>query len=350
MASRKDIHRPSAIVPVDYAFVGLEVVRWEYSYHAIATGLVLQERARIRAHMDRTGGTYSTHQHKGNCMVCGAHCIYTALFYHEKTNSYIRTGMDCAAKMDMGDPERFRKLTDAIKAAQFARSGWKKAEGVLDQRGLGAVWDIFLKVQRPDSSTLEGSLQAAGLEGDEVARMALRDMWEEQGLDPNAQPVSWGKEEMTLVDIVSKLAKYGSLSERQYDYLGQLALNIIDRPAILAKKEAEERRRAEEKAKLPDCPEGRIDFTGTILKVEWKEDQYGGYSYGQPSGRFVCTVKSDEGWLVWGTLPSGCDGAEKGDRVEMRATLERSIKDRTFGFMRRPQGRITFRASEALLT
>src|SRR3954467_8647095 len=97
---RTDTHRPSAIIPSEYTWVAQEV--------APIFGLgdchfILAERERIRAHMDRTGGTYAGHAHGGNCMVCGnANAIYTILFYHEPTNSYVRMGERCAMKCDMG--------------------------------------------------------------------------------------------------------------------------------------------------------------------------------------------------------------------------------------------------------
>src|SRR5215469_17049189 len=105
--TRTDIHRPSAIVPDDYEFVAFEHIKIE-SFGECE--YVLQQRRLIQQHMERTGATYSAHEHGGNCMICGnVMATYTILFYHAKTNSYVRAGQDCAQKLEMsyGDFNKF---------------------------------------------------------------------------------------------------------------------------------------------------------------------------------------------------------------------------------------------------
>ena len=98
---RSDVHRPSALNPEDYEFVGQEVSKFE---GIESCEFILREREAIRAHMAKTGGNYSGHEHGGNCMVCGSpNAIYTVLFYHQKTNTYVRMGQDCAMKCEMGE-------------------------------------------------------------------------------------------------------------------------------------------------------------------------------------------------------------------------------------------------------
>lgn len=115
---RTDTHRPSAIDPTEYQFVAFEYVKLD----DIGACYFLQtERARISAHMERTGGTYSGHEHGGNCMVCGnVLATYTVLFYHEKTNSYVRMGDICAQKCDMaysdGEFDAFKRHIDNVRA------------------------------------------------------------------------------------------------------------------------------------------------------------------------------------------------------------------------------------------
>jgi len=112
MTRRTDIHRPSAIVPADYDFIGFNYLPTDRDLSGIFPAF--NDRALIRAHMQRTGGTWSGHEHAGNCHICGAHCIYTATFHHRPTNVYIRCGLTCTdgLEMDSGAGERFRNIGD----------------------------------------------------------------------------------------------------------------------------------------------------------------------------------------------------------------------------------------------
>ena len=68
---------------------------------------------------------------------------------------------------------------------------------------------------------------------------------------------------------------------------------------------------------------------GVVLKLEHKENSFG--------TRFVMTVKSDDGWACWGTVPSSISGGIcKGDRIRFVATLEASDKP-SFAFTKRPR-------------
>src|ERR1700678_2644037 len=124
---RTDIHRPSVIDPSDYAFVAFECIKIE----AGDIGACFYQQAQreiIRNHMAHTGGTYSSHSHGGNCRVCGnANAIYTVLFYHEKTNTYVRMGDTCAQKTDMAfSNAEFNRFRTAINDAREAQAGKKK--------------------------------------------------------------------------------------------------------------------------------------------------------------------------------------------------------------------------------
>lgn len=351
MSTRTDIHCPKNIVPADYTFVGLMHQKIDSLGMVYA---VLAERARIEAHMKQTGGTYSKHQHGGNCHICGAACIYTALFYHAKTNSYIRTGMDCAEKLDMGDRSRFKVFRDAINAARHHQTGKKKAEGVLLAKGLEAAWKIYAEANDPQDTLLRAIMEQPH---SAELRLVYADYLEEQGEGEKARfyrrtADNWGAEtysahtlpfeERTIADIVGKLVQYGSISEKQESFVRSLLIKIADRPN--AERLRQEREAA--KAFLPDVPEGRQTFRGVVVKVDYKENNFGGYR-GQFETVKKITVKSEAGWLVWGTCPSGAADAEKGDTVEMTATLERGGRDPKFGFMKRPSGKIMARAEQA---
>lgn len=287
---RTDIHRPSVIQPEDYEFVGLETQKVEGMSDVYA---VIAERERINAHMERTGGKRSGHEHGGNCHVCGAHCVYTALFYHQKTNTYIRTGMDCAEKLWQCDAIRFRVFRDAIRAAQEHLAGKRKAEGVLIQAGLERAWQI------------------ANLPS------------------PGSNPWAYN----TLCDIVRKLIRYGSISERQIGFLKSLVEKIDKSDEVQAKREME--REAAE-----DAPEGRVEFTGEVLSIKEQESQYG--------TTWKMLVKSvDKGFKVFCTIPSSMD-VVRGSRVQLCVTITRSDKDPKFGFGKRPTGKVLESPVEAM--
>jgi hypothetical protein len=68
MTTRVDVHRPSVIEPDEYQFVA-----YEHLGGGMADIEIIAENRRLIAeHMAQTGGTYSSHQHGGNCHICGA--------------------------------------------------------------------------------------------------------------------------------------------------------------------------------------------------------------------------------------------------------------------------------------
>jgi hypothetical protein len=97
--------------------------------------------------------------------------------------------------------------------------------------------------------------------------------------------------------------------------------------------------RAAEQASAAPVPIGkRIVVTGTVVKVDWKDNGFG--------GRLVMTVKHADGWLVWGTVPQSLttddqgyitteSGVKAGDTVTFTATIDPSDKPE-FGFFKRP--------------
>lgn len=272
---RTDIHRTSQIVPADYEYVGQECFRpeeWQ---------VVLQERQRIQAHMASTGGRYASVETTGNCMVCGSvNAIYTSLFYHAKSNTYVRMGTDCTENVFRSDfgASIFRKR---IQDAREAQAGKRKAQAILGDLGLGAAWDHYT------SSILD-------------------------------RVPTW--HETKASELVGKLVQYGNLSEKQVNFLRNLMTSIANAPAVAAK-------RAEEKALAADCPSGRVQVTGVVLTTKEVESQFGWAT--------KMLVKDDRGFTVWGTMPAGL-GAVKGDRVSFYAAIEVAREDPKHGFYKRP--------------
>jgi hypothetical protein len=266
--TRQDVHRPSVITPEDYDFVGF-VYLGEHTE---------TDRTLVEAHMKSTGGTYSQHSHGGNCHICGAHAIYTALFHHMPSNTYVRTGLDCAEKLGNYDSTLFRRQ---VKKALEQNAGKRKAQALLNERDLGAVWAVFTSQAN-------------------------------------------GREEDTIKDIVWKLVRYGSISEKQYEFLRRLLHSISNRAVIEAQRAAE----AEAAAPVPET-EARIAVIGTVLSIRAADDN-------DQFNRTRILIKHRDGYKLWGTLPAALSGVAVGADVQFSAKVKRSDKDTKFGFFSRP--------------
>jgi len=278
MSKRTDIHRPSIIDPEAYEFVA-------YGHQKIedfgTVQFILAEREAFNRHMaSHPGARFSHHEHGGNCDICGAHCIYDAIFYHEATNVYIRTGLDCAEKMFNLDSDAFRVQCRNVLKNQ---SGKRKAQATLELENVPFAFDIFC-----------GTLTNCG-DGD-----------------------------MTIIDIVGKLVKYGSISEKQMNYLRVLVSRIVRRPEIEAECAAEKAA-----AKPFPVTDERITVKGTVLSVKEQDGLYG--------LEIKITVKSEDGWVIYGNAPmSARNHVKPGCKVEFNCRPKVSTKDEKFGFFSRP--------------
>jgi hypothetical protein len=184
--ARNDIHHPSALVPSEYDFVS-----FEYLGEDDMDGKFRREV--IAAHKARTGGFMSDHEHGGSCHICGAHALYTVIFYHGPSNAYIRTGLDCAEKMDLAcdDAVSFRKT---VKAGLEAVAGKKKAIALLASLNLSPAWDVYVSTENS----------------------------------------GYKNEEFTICSMVANLIKYGNLSDKQVNFMRVLVQKIADRATAAA--------------------------------------------------------------------------------------------------------------------
>ena len=285
MTNRTDIHRPSAINPADYDFVAMD---YYGSYGAEIYG---SQRQIFRAHMERTGGKFSNHDHAGSCHICGAAAMYVAKFYHRPTNTYIVTGTDCAENMDMGDPIAFKRFRRGIIEYGKTAKANQAAKAFLDASNLTQAWDIYAATDRSGHQY----------------------------------------EETTIADVVSKLVQYGSISEKQTDFINRLLTQIPQR----AQKAAQ---RAAEVAAAAPVPAfgGRATITGKVLSTKVVESQFGAVT--------KMLVQHADGWKVWGSVPSNI-AADKGDIVAFDAKVEVSKDDPKFGFFSRPTKARTLEAA-----
>lgn len=304
---RIDVHRPSAIEPTDYQFVAFDCLPAEGDIIGNAMFLAA-ERARKRAHMKRTGGHYSQHEHGGNCHICGSvNAIYTATFYHPKSNGYIRTGLDCADKLECEGVEAFRRnVKDALEAGK----GKRKAKAVLEKLGIAAAWSVY---------TADVAKRAAYAE-------ACSD-WRDAG-EVEADAPKWvdpSRDETTVIDIVERLIKWGDISDKAANYLKVLVDRIERAPQIAAE------RAAEAASALPvPVVEGRTMVRGTVLTIRKpREDDF------YPVTKML--VQHADGWKVWGAVPAAIKAfVAKGDAIEFNAAVKVSDNDPKFGFFSRP--------------
>ncbi len=299
---RTDIHRPSAIKPEEYVFVAFDYIKIGESGNILADCAYLQEQRSVKAaHMAQTGGKYSTHEHGGNCMVCGSvNAIYTATFYHALTNSYVRVGSDCTEKLDSSSgfsDSAFNAFRKAVHNALEYRAGKNKAAAILEAAGLSAAWELY-------SVTIP------------AIRQEMQKQFDADGIMRHG---SIPYEELTIEDMVSKLVKYGSISDKATAFIGTLLTKITDRPALEANKVAERESAA-------DCPTGRIEITGTVLGFKEQESGFG--------ISVKALIQADSGFKVYG---SAFSGIEKGSRVTFTATVTPSDTDSKFGFFKRPK-------------
>lgn len=282
---RNDVHSPSNIKPEDYEYVAQQCAKFEGIGSA---EFILAQRRIIEDHMKRTGGVYSGHEHGGNCDICGSvNAVYNVLFYHTKTNTYVSVGQDCALQLDAGQAPAFKAFRKRVGDYREAQAGKRKAQLLLADAGHSAAWELYIA----DGSEL-------------IIKYA--------GHIPY--------EEMTIRNIVGKLVKYGSISEKAMNYVAVLLSKINNRAVVEAKK-------AEEAAKAANAPTGRVQVTGVVLTVKFQESDFGTVQ--------KMLVKDDSGFKVWVTVPAYSE-LKREQRVSFKATLTPSQDDPKFAFGKRP--------------
>lgn len=271
---RADIHRPSAINPVDYAFIG---IFYQGDSEWIGDAYIADHRELERLvgedwHLKTVpGGNYAA---KFTCDHCGAHFAHGALYRHEPTGELLAVGHICAATVLLpGTTQMDRKRRLAERAAKAARTAAENAEK-----------------------------RAALLEGNPGLAEALE------------------ADHHISRDIKRKfLGSHPDLSDKQIALVFKLQKDVAEREVRLA----------EEKAKATPVIEGKgVVITGKVLSTKWVEGYY--------DNVLKMLVLDDRGFKVWGTVPSALS-AEREDRVSFTANTEQSRDDETFGFFKRPR-------------
>lgn len=119
---------------------------------------------------------------------------------------------------------------------------------------------------------------------------------------------------------------------------------LTDNQIALVTKIANEIRNPKPAELVTDAPTGRVKFTGTVVKSEARDTEFG------TQIKITVKVTTESGvWLAWGTAPTGLftgDCILKGKQVEITATLAPG-RDRHFALMSRPRGRVCEAAAPA---
>jgi len=319
MALRKDIHRPSALKVEDYHFIKFDYLPSGGDILGDASFLA-SGRAYFRSHMEKHGGHYAENKSAGNCYICGARCIYSATFWHKPSNEYIHCGLECSDKLECGDASSFKKN---VKKALEANAGKRKAAAILEKAGVAkawALWESEAAYRKAFAAEHKAWLEAnADAEPDYYGNVA------------GAPKYNWGgKDEMIVLDMVSKVIKYGNApSDKALGFMKVLLDRIERAPEIAAEKAAA---KAVELANSKPIPavEGRVLIEGEVLSVKLKESFYGSV--------YKMLVKNADGWKVYGSAPAALidAGLDKGDKVSFMAKVEASPDDPLFGFFSRP--------------
>lgn len=327
MSKRTDLHRPSAIIPTDYRFVACD-----YFGGGLEAMGFIGERMMFREHMKKTGGRHAHITREGadaedgsfGCDVCGARIMYAARFHHVPSNTYLTTGMDCADKMDIGDPRAFASFRKRVAAGLKTQRGLLKAHDICVEHGILAAFEL----QRAIAAN--GSLMYDEARG--------RCFYEEE----------------KIYSIVSKVIQYGNISEGQIKFVASLLAKINDRARVATERAVKD----ENRANIPHVDK-RLTIEGVILSAKYEPSHYDSGFFAAACVKVV--VEHETGWKVWGRLPADLwsgtvkygeptwnngsmvdDGAHveesklKGRKVKFDCRIVPSDKDPKFGFFKRP--------------
>lgn len=271
---RTDIHRPSAIDPAEYEYIG-SVDSQEPFYSDLMKDQI--EDLYKRAHNSKSA-PYSENVSK--CDHCGAYLRYVCFWFHTPTGDVITTGEICAQET-MDVPDRTTLELKRLREDAASRRQRQKEE----ERRIGNLEYISKKF--PEAYNLL---------------------------------VSYQGENTFILNVASRMDELGFLTEKQ--------ANAVIR-AAQKDKEFKAHKEEEEKNASPVVEGKGIKITGRILNMYSKDTDFG--------TRYVMTVLDDRGFKVWGSEPSTEEEINPNDRIEFIANTTKSDRDETFGFFKRPR-------------
>ena len=287
MTKRTDIHRPSSpdFDPQAYELFGIFTL---YGGHTDRTGEFIPSPFKVAVTGLESRGWNTDivgardSVNSRQCGHCGAHIKYGALLTFEKELALVVVGEDCLLNRFESDLTK-AEFQALREKARLNADRMKKAEKI--------------KVVLEANPGLESCFDS---------------------------------DNSFVQDVLGRLTKYGELSERQIDAV----IKAVKRDADWQVKKAVEARAMEFAA---DAPTGKVTITGEILSLKSQESMYG--------TTLKMIVKTDEGWKLWVTVPTGLtppsepDGSTRGltgHKVTLTATVTPSDRDPKFAFGKRP--------------
>lgn len=303
-ARRTDAHRPAAIDPADYGYVGcfvntpptdlegneadVENPAWPVpGFEPLTFSEALGAgRSPERAYPGETD----------RCDHCGQPINFAAVYRHLPTGQFVALGHRCAdAVMGFED----RRALRASKQRDLVAAVRKDAREEAERRGR------LEEARRRHPAAYE---VLDGYDG------------------PNR----------FIADVAGRLAETGDLTDSQ-------AEKVVE--AHERDRERVRRREAGEEEPVPSGEDARgAVVEGVVVKAEERDDPYAG-RWGRRY-RVALTVRDDRGFVVWGHAPEALHGLDapegrrdvgKGDRVRFAANLEPKGRDPYFGFFKRPR-------------
>lgn len=277
---RTDCHRPGAIVPEDYrpvVWYSLATSEGGWPVPAINIDKVIEVHKAAREAGKAVFGS------TGKCGVCGAVFVYGEVWRHEPTGELVHLGHDCSTKYEL--------IQDVSVSGEYLQQNEVARRATAAER---------IRAQKA------------------LAKQRYLD--EHPGLEEALKV-----DHHIVADLADKLARFGSLSDKQI---------------ALAKKLADEVKNPKPAEVHVPGPLGKTEFTGEIVGAKTVVGDYG------TAVKITVKVQATGGtWLAWGTAPkalldacghaSGGNDALRGKVVTLRGTLEAG-RDEHFRFVKRP--------------
>ena len=336
-------HGEAELNPAHYSFYDFFDNRPEWVAQAIMGGASKEQIDEMMARINTLRealieNSSSVYGKLGQCAHCGTHIRYHVVYRDERDGSLLAIGQDCAENRLDRSPSEWKVYKDRLdRMRDMARRGEKL---------------IALREQYPEAVEILEKCRQSRAECQEISNKvsqeidalypAQDDPYYQQGEcaddDRRRELIAereeaWKKHNRQFPDIIFDICgsvhRYGKMSDRQAEVVVK----------VFHENQERQKRIEEEKKNASPVPTGKgIEIVGEVVSVKWKENSYG--------GRLVMVVKHDDGWAVWGTVPSsieivehdgqGTRGLERGDTVKFVANIEES-DDETFGFFKRPR-------------